>query len=336
VFTDSEGEVTGSSSPFDLTDEFYQLLAESAIERNAENGRFRIDDRNWAFRLRPLPGGYALSFLDVTAQQSILTRLIYTFAIVGAVMLLLIFLVSRFFANRAIKPIRDAFEKQKQFIADASHEIKTSLAVINTNIDLLLGGGERPARDYRKWLGYIKAETERMTRLTNDLLYLAKVDQSQARRDYTRVDLSRQVQDAALTMEAVFFEKGISFEHNVETKLLVTGDGGQLRQVVVILLDNALKYCDAGGTVGLTLHRHNQLAVLRVTNTGRGVRSDHLDRIFDRFYRSDPSRSRSSGGYGLGLAIAKSIVENHGGRIRAESVPEESMTLVAEFALITD
>jgi signal transduction histidine kinase len=271
-------------------------------------------------------------FIDVTAQQGILTNLIYTFAIVGLIMLIVIFFLSRYFANRSITPVKEAFEKQKQFIADASHELKTPLAIINTNTDVLLANREDTIENQAKWLHYIKSETERMSGLTNDLLYLTQIDDSRSSMIHAKFNMSDAVETIILTMEAVIFEKNISLDYSIEPQLMVHGNSEQIKQVILILLDNAVKYSRAKGSVNVSLKKQNNDVVLAVSNTGEGIAAEHLDRIFDRFYRTDASRARKHGGHGLGLAIARSIVEQHKGEIYARSVVGEGATFYVRLS----
>ena len=221
---------------------------------------------------------------------------------------------------------------RKRFIADASHELKTPLTIINTNTDVLLSNSEDTIHNQSKWLHYIKSETERMTRLTNDLLYLTEMDDSRASMIYSKFNMSEAVENIILTMEAVIFEKHISLHYDIEPNLTVQGNNEQMKQVAMILLDNAVKYTNPKGTVTLTLKKQYNDVILSVTNTGEGIAAEHLTNIFDRFYRTDASRVRKQGGYGLGLAIAKSIVEQHKGKIYAKSVAGESTTFYVQLA----
>jgi signal transduction histidine kinase len=247
--------------------------------------------------------------------------------------LIVIFFISRFFANKSIIPIKEAFDKQKQFIADASHELKTPLAVINTNVDVLLSNGEDAINTQSKWLHYIKSEVERMTKLTNDLLYLTQVNYSDIKMIYSDFNMSDTVESIILTMEAVIYENDILLDYSIEPNLTIYGNSEQIKQVVMILLDNALKYTDPNGNINLNLKREYSNIVLSLTNTGEGIPEEHLDKIFDRFYRIDKSRSRNSGGYGLGLAIAKTIVEQHGGKISVKSILNGSTTFKVELPI---
>ncbi|WP_046227372.1 sensor histidine kinase [Paenibacillus dauci] len=326
IETDSSGKQVNSKSQVEIDGSVSSSALQEAIAINTDQGQFSLDGSDWAFVRQPLNSGHLYTFMDVTAQQGILTNLIYTFTAVGVVMLILLFFTSRYFANRSIRPVQDAFDKQKQFIADASHELKTPLAVINTNADVLLANPDETIRSQSKWLHYIKGETERMSRLTGDLLYLTEMEDARPTMMHSTFDLSETAENLILTMEAVIFEKELSLEYDITPGLMIEGSSQQMQQVIMILLDNAIKYCNPRGSITLALHRHNQQTVLSVSNTGEGIAPQHLDRIFDRFYRTDASRARSQGGHGLGLAIAKSIVEQHGGRIEAKSTVGESTT----------
>ncbi|SNT27600.1 His Kinase A (phospho-acceptor) domain-containing protein [Anaerovirgula multivorans] len=332
--TDDEGNILSISSIFTMEEAFYEAAKNSVLSQNTSTGNLKLEDKYWGFMINPYFDGYRIVFLDITPQQDFLTNLIYTFFIVACIMLIVIFFISRFFANKSIKPIKEAFNKQKQFIADASHELKTPLAVINTNLDVLLSNEEESIKNQSKWLYYIKSETERMTKLIKDLLYLTQVDYSDIKMIFTNFDLSEAVENIILTMEAVIFENNISLDYSIEPNLITHGNSEQLQQVVMILLDNAVKYTDNKGIVTISLKKHYSTLLLSVTNTSEGIPQEDIDKIFHRFYRIDQSRSRKSGGYGLGLAIAKTIVKQHGGRIYTKSVLNESTTFTVELPSI--
>lgn len=330
IQTDKQWKITDTHSRFDMEDSFYtQALQKVDQEKTGQGdssrwtGQFALDGTDWAYVVDPSGDGHMIVFMDVTAQQGILTNLIYTFTVVGLIMLIVIYFLSRYFANRSIAPVREAFEKQKQFIADASHELKTPLAIINTNTDVLLANQEETIESQAKWLHYIKSETERMSGLTNDLLYLTQMEDSRSNLIHTGFNMSEAVESIILPMEAVIFEKNISLDYSIDPDLMVHGNPEQIKQVVLILLDNAVKYSGPTGAVNITLQKQNHDVMLTISNTGEGIAPEHLDRIFDRFYRTDASRARKHGGHGLGLAIAKSIVEQHRGEIYAKSVVGE-------------
>ncbi|WP_310550886.1 sensor histidine kinase [Paenibacillus glufosinatiresistens] len=332
LLTDSDWKVTAKESRVPVDDTLYEDALQKAVAQNRNTGEFTLDGSRWTFEIQPTPQGHMLVFLDITARRDILTEMIYTFSIVAVVMLVILFFVSRTFANRSIKPVREAFDKQKQFIADASHELKTPLAVINTNTEVLLANPDETVGSQAKWLQYIKSETERMSRLTSDLLYLTRMDDARIGEVHAPFDLSEAVMDIMLTMEAVIYEQNVLLDYDIAPGLTVEGSREGIKQVVMILLDNAVKYSGPSGKVALTLKRQQGETLLTVSNTGEGIAPEHLERIFDRFYRTDTSRSRAQGGHGLGLAIAKSIVEQHKGRIYARSIPGERTTFYVQLS----
>ncbi|MCF7757750.1 HAMP domain-containing histidine kinase [Paenibacillus xylanexedens] len=337
IKTDDQWKITDTHSRFDMEDTFYTQALQKVDQNKVgdserQTGQFTLDGTDWAYVVDPSGAGHMIVFIDVTAQQGILTNLIYTFAVVGLVMLIVIYFLSRYFANRSIAPVREAFEKQKQFIGDASHELKTPLAIINTNADVLLANQEDTIANQAKWLHYIKSETERMTGLTNDLLYLTQMDDSRSTMIHAKFNMSDAVESIILPMEAVIFEKNISLDYNIEPNLTVHGNSEQIKQVILILLDNAVKYSGPKGAVNVTLQKQNNDVMLAVSNTGEGIAPEHLDRIFDRFYRTDSSRARKHGGHGLGLAIARSIVDQHKGEVYARSVVGEGATFYVRLS----
>ncbi|WP_270166800.1 sensor histidine kinase [Paenibacillus sp. SYP-B4298] len=326
ISTNEQWELLQTDSQLDMDRELYVQALEKAADSGKALGSFSLNGSHWNFAVQRDSEGTRVIFLDTTARQSILSTLIYTFAVVGLVMLVLLFFTSRYFANRSIRPVQEAFEKQKQFIADASHELKTPLTIIHTNADVLLANKEDTIAQQAKWLHYIKSETSRMTKLTNDLLYLTEMDDSRTRMVHAKFNLSEAVENSILTMEAVIFEKQIRLDYNIEANLMVNGSSEQIKQVIMILLDNAVKYTVPKGTVEVMLKKQHHETVLAIRNTGEGIAPEHLTRIFDRFYRADSSRARKQGGHGLGLAIAKSIVDQHKGKLYAASTVGESTT----------
>jgi len=331
LITDKEGNIISSLSIFNMDDEFYENAKKEVFSKVKNKGNLKLDGTHWAFIKLSSITGYKIVFLDTTKQQGFLLGLIYTFSAVALITFVGIFFISSFFANKSIAPIKEAFDKQKQFVADASHELKTPLAVINTNIDLLLSNGEDTINNQSKWLYYIKSEVQRMTKLTKELLYLTQVDYSEVKMIFSDFNFSEIVESVILTMEAVIFENNISLDYNIEPNLLFHGNSEELRQVIMILIDNALKYTNPKGNVSVNFKKYNNNLLLAVTNSGEGIPPEYMDRIFDRFYRVDKSRSRNSGGYGLGLPIAKTIVEQHGGKISVQSLVHESTTFTIEL-----
>jgi two-component system sensor histidine kinase CiaH len=338
LITDNSNNIVNSASAFDMADGFYEYAKEKALTSKKGSGSFEFQNTRWEFLVSPSPEGsyYRIIFLDVTNRYNDLSNLIYTFTLVGLITLVVIYFISRFFSNKAIEPIKEAFDKQKQFIADASHELKTPLAVINTNADALLLNSEDTISNQSKWIYYIKSEIERMSKLTNDLLYLAQVDNSDVALVHCDFNLSETVEEVILTMEAAIFEKDRILDYNIEPDLIIKGNSAQIKQVIMILLDNALKYSNDKGKISLNLVKYNNKAILTVSNTGTGIPKEHLDQIFHRFYRVDKSRSKNSGGYGLGLSIAKTIVEQHKGKISVKSIENQVTTFTVELPRVVN
>ncbi|MTI96349.1 MAG: HAMP domain-containing histidine kinase [Firmicutes bacterium] len=344
-----DGETIDVFSYIDMPEEAYHQIVAKARQTGDPQGSVSFDNRTWkyatsSFEDRMLvrehngqheiidhSGYMQISFLDITDSRNTLNRLLLTFVLVGLAVICSIFGVSLYFANRSIRPIEESWHKQKQFVADASHELKTPLAIITANTDALLADGNETINSQKKWIDYIQSETSRMSKLVNDMLYLAKVEDSNELQ--VPFDLSGIVSDVTASLEAIVFEKGVHLTQNIESDIFVKGDSENIKRVVLILLDNAIKYVNDKGNIHIELKKLRNTAVFSVQNSGEGIPEDKLPRIFDRFYRIDPSRSQETGGYGLGLSIAKALVERSGGSIYAESA-DNSTTFTFELKLI--
>ena len=236
------------------------------------------------------------------------------------------FFVGLFLSGLALRPAEKTWKQQRQFVADASHELKTPLTVILANTGIVLAHPEDPVSAQSKWLEYTQEEARQMKGLVEDLLFLAKSDDARLESHFLPLDMSELVQGCLLPFEPVAFEAGVALESQVEPGLTLTGDEAQLRRLVRILLDNGVKYAGRQGTVELSLSRQQDKLRLTVRNTGTPIPAEHLPHLFERFYRADAARDRSQGGYGLGLAIAKAITEQHRGKISVSSSAEAGTT----------
>lgn len=320
VLLDEGGELAAIDSRFlTVTEDFAREAASQALAREPWEGV--LPELGLRFLKRQSPEGLRIAFADTTWERSSMLHLMTTSLLVGAGGLTAFFLISLFLARWALRPVERSWDQQRQFVADASHELKTPLTVILANTGILLTHPEEPVKTQLKWIENTREEANRMKGLVNDLLFLAKSDAAREPEPYTQVNLSDAAWSALLPFEPVAFERGIAVDSRIDPDLFVFGDAAQLQQLAVILLDNACKYAGEGGQVKFRLERSGSLARLRVCNTGTPIPPDQLAHVFDRFYRADPSRTASdgSGGYGLGLAIARSIAEQHRGRIWAES-----------------
>jgi len=265
-----------------------------------------------------MEGVTRIVFLDITNSTNILRTLIITLICVGATVLLLLLWISYRFAVRAVRPIEENYNKQKQFIADASHELKTPISVVSANIDAITSSGAETVDSQSEWFGYIKVELARMSRLVNDLLYLAK-SENVRKADVMPFNLSADCEKICASMEALFYEKKKILETEIEGNITIVADEEKIMQVLHVLLDNAGKYTPEGGSIKVKLTRNKNWAILQVINSGETIPESDLPKIFDRFYRADASRSTQTGGSGLGLSIAATIVEQFGGFICAQS-----------------
>ncbi|MDR2648199.1 MAG: HAMP domain-containing histidine kinase [Clostridiales bacterium] len=261
---------------------------------------------------------YELILAEIANSRVTLNELLLTLIAIAAFVLIALMFVSYYFAVRAVRPIEEGYNKQKQFIADASHELRTPLAVIGANVDAIVSSGNETVDSQKEWFGYIRAELKRTGKLVDDLLYLAK-SENIMREDSFPFDLSAVCETVCASMEAALYDAGKFLKTDITSGVTITADSEKITQALYILLDNAGKYTPQGGEIAVSLIKESDKAVIRVMNIGDGISPDDLPRIFDRFYRADSSRSAETGGYGLGLSIAKTIAENSGGTIAAES-----------------
>ena len=308
VLFDEDGEVVRTN-----TDAIYSITEETAIEYANKV----IDDRdargwldNYRYKVFSAEPGKGVVFIDGSMSRSTLMQsvTIAGFVLLGcaALVLLLVFLLSR----KAVKPIAESYEKQKQFVTDANHELKTPLTLILANLDIAeaeLGKNE--------WLDDIRSEGNRMTELVNQLVALSRMDEEGQPLDITEVAFGALVLDTVFEFEPLAKDRGKVLSSSIDKEATCLGSEALLHRLIGILVDNAIKYCDQGGEINIMLRRGRRV-VLTVENTYAAVGETELSRLFDRFYRADKAR-RFQGGYGIGLSLAKTIVEQHKGEITA-------------------
>ncbi len=292
-------------------------LVEVVLSREADFGI--LPDYELRYLREDREGGSRIAFADISMEAEMMKAQIGNSLMIGGASMEAFLLITIFLARWAVKPVEVAWERQKQFIANASHELKTPLTVILSNAGMLRTGNSFKDEKAARRLDHIHAEAMRMKQLVEDMLFLAKSDHGERTQVYSAVDFSYLVTSAALVYEPVIYDEEKEFFYEIEDNLLVAGDEVRLQQVIHILLDNAQKYSSSGGRIQLTLGKgeHNTL-LLKVSNEGAPIPKEELEQIFLRFYRCDGSRSHH-GSFGLGLSIAQSIVTGHKGKMWAES-----------------
>lgn len=266
-------------------------------------------------------------FLDCSTELSSFRTFLVTSCCMAAAGFLLVFAVLLFFSERIIQPVTESYEKQRRFITDAGHEIKTPLAIIQADVDVLvmeLGESE--------WLEDIQKQARRLADLTNDLVYLSHMEEEENAMQMIEFPFSDVVSETASSFLALAQTQRKDFQCHVQPMLSLVGNEKAIRQLVNVLMDNALKYSPEGGIVSLTVQKQGRQIRLSVFNTTEmPVPREKLNQIFDRFYRIDSSRSTQTGGYGIGLSVAKAIVASHGGKIFAATKDGQSLEITAQF-----
>lgn len=302
---------------YDLSDAaFLDSLVDATFSTPKQFGV--LSEYNLRYYRADTPLSQCLVFADISSERATLNGLIKTCCIIGVVGFLLFLWVSILLSKWAVHPVERAWKQQREFVAAASHELKTPLTVIMTNAELL----HNPVYDAGKretFVDSILTMSAQMKRLIGQMLELARADNAESKEVFAEVDLSRLTTQTVLPFASVFFEKGMMLETDVEENIRVTGGEAQLRELIEILLDNAQKYAREKGCTWVALQKHGRnRCILTVADEGEEIPSEALQNLFKRFYRADPARSRS-GSFGLGLSIAERIAKQHRGKIWAES-----------------
>jgi signal transduction histidine kinase len=314
------------------------------LERAAEEGSLFVDTKSSDdedLRIYVVPGRDLSDrrlFLEVgrstEPERQALRQITLILAGGGAVGVALAVAGGFVLSGLALRPIKTAMVRQRSFIADASHELRTPLTLIRANAELL----QRPsstAEETGETAAEIIAETDRLNNLVSQLLTLARADADHSAFNMERIDLAKMASDTAHEMRLLAKRKQIAVESDTKGPVTVEGDDTRLRELITILIDNAIKYSDEGSSVKVSVEKADGQAHLIVSDNGRGIPTDALPRIFDRFYRADKARSREIGGTGLGLAIAKWIVDSHDGNIEIDSRQGEGTTVSIELPAAT-
>ena len=314
-----------------INNDTLQSVVNKIVDDTKNLGKVDISNNSYSYLKGITPFGTKIAFMERSQYDNILFQLLKTFILIGFISLIILLLISIYLTNKSIIPIKETFEKQKQFIADASHELKTPLAIIKTNTSLILSQPDDSIKNQSKWINYINTQTDRMSVLINEMLSLAKMDTAENQPPLVPINMSKIVQSMILMFEAIIYENNINLETNINESLFVNGDKESLKKLFSIIMDNAIKYTDKEGTITVSLFTHKNKVKMIIRNTGEGIEPENLERVFERFYRVDSSRDRETGGYGLGLSIASSIVKQHKGKIYATSKVGSYTSFIVEL-----
>lgn len=334
VSVNSSNEITASFQ--DLTrvsQEYLDDMVAQALPQS-ENRGF-IEKKNFRYFKITNNSTTYIAFASMTETKLNMQRNLLISIVLGSASMVIFFLISLLMSKIAINPVKKAWRQQQQFLADASHELRTPLTVILANNNIMLSGPDTSVGEQEKWLLSTQAEATHMKNLIDNLLYLAKSDGTTDALPLERIALSEELMDNILQFEPVAFEGNISLNCDIASDLWLTGNPTQIKQLIHILLDNAFKYTGEGGNVRVDLVRRGNFIKLEINNTGTPIPAEDLPHIFERFYRSDKARTQQSGegGYGLGLAIAQTIVKNHKGKITVSSNAEDGTTFTVTFRI---
>ena len=293
------------------------------------SGYGQLDEYGLMFAVRTNAYHSRLIFASNSSVYTSLINSILISLLLFAGSMAVIFGISLILSNLAVKPVQTAWEQQKQFVADASHELKTPLTVILANNNIMLSHQNATVADERQWLESTEEEANHMKKLIDNMLFLAKSDAGETKVQLSTVDFSEIAEACALNFEPVAFEKEIMTDAQIESGITLNGDATQLNQLAHILVDNAVKYADPGTTVTIRLQKHGDKVEFSVNNKGTPIPKEDIEHIFDRFYRAE--KSRTTKGYGLGLSIARRITEGMNGKILVESNNENGTTFTVRF-----
>jgi len=258
--------------------------------------------------------GNFLIFVDTSNIQKRLVSLLVVTSIIFILFEILVCFIARMITDWITKPVLDSFNKQKEFIANASHELKTPLSVMIASIDCI-----DINKKNKKWIDNLKSESDRMNNLITRLLDLSKSENNTNKEIYNINNLSKIVENRVLTFESLAFENNVLIETSIQKNIMYKCNQNDMHELVSIIVDNAIKHSYSKSKIKVNLYKEKNNIILDIINNGKEIHSEDCEKIFERFYRSDKSRNRDSNRYGLGLSIAKNIVNNHGGKILAFS-----------------
>lgn len=276
--------------------------------------------------------GQRIAFVDSSAYMQYLKAMFFYGGFLCLFAMFVIYLISRFLAKMMIKPVEKAWRQQKEFIADASHELKTPLTVILANNNILQMYKSDTVENQMKWIESTQEEATHMKELIDNLLMLAKTENMQESRIHTEIDVSFLANKIALQFEPVAYEKGVNLICDIDNGIKLKGDSTAINQMMHILLDNAVKYAGLGGEAQFSLKKRQNFVYLSAKNTGEPISQEDMPHLFERFYRSDKART-SGNGYGLGLSILNNLAQMMGAQVNVTSDSTNGTVFTVRFRL---
>lgn len=319
-----------------LIQELYNQSKNIYGKRSPKFNIFKVNGKSYRlysqyYMLSDGRGGVVQVFQSREIDNYLLRQLFFVIICIGLVSIGILIFISSYLAKKSLEPVRLAYERQKEFVSDASHELRTPLTIMKTNLELLSMKEDETIKENEKWFNNITSETDTMAKLVQNLLTLAQVDNNQMVIKAVYLNLSQLTQRVCDKLSIVAASKGIDLSSVISDNVMVKGDEGRLEQLIVILIDNAIKYTPQGGKIQINLMTTAEKAYLSVKDTGIGMKKEDIDKIFERFYRVDKVRSREQGGVGLGLNIAEMIVKEHKGKIDVVSSLGEGSEFIVEL-----
>lgn len=315
-----DGIITNSTDNTQYYGSDLNAIIESAM--NKQHGKFKVGNKHFIVENTEYGGGILYAVFDRTSYHEQLTNTAIMVALLYCCSIVLVALLALLSSAKLLYPVTLAMKKQRDFVANTSHELKTPLTIISTNLSVIKSEPLSTVSDNEKWITSIEAQIGRMQNLINNMLELSKIEQSELPKQ--ELNFSSLTEGACLTFEAVCFEKSVSLVSNIHPDIILFGDEQSLDRLVSILLDNAIKYCGENGKIGVFLTAEQNKAHLVVMNTGQTISKEEAEHVFDRFYRTDGARkNEDSHSFGLGLAIAQSTVKAHDGSISCHGVEDK-------------
>lgn len=311
---------------WEISEDTVNKIVSNALEQGNTTGTIR----DYGLRYKFYSKGEIIGFIDNSYEMDFIKNQILNYSLILAGCIAIFFIINIFLARVASRPIEKAWKKQRLFVADASHELKTPITILLANTSMLLDERNKNSKDSHRWIQNINIEAKHMEKLVEDFLFLAKADSVKDDYDMIYFDLSDTVMQNTLTFEALMFESNHELITEIQDDIKIKGNQNQIKQLINILIDNAMKYSYPDTKISLRLFKESNKAILSVHNFSAPISESDLPYIFDRFYKVDKSRNRNSNSYGLGLAIAHEIVSLHNGKIYVIS-DEKSGTIFTVY-----